>query len=253
MTPCDQNSLGPQRHRADFPTTHWSVVAAAANSAAPGADEALEQLCRAYWHPVYFFVRRQGRGPDDALDLTQGFFARFLEQEQIKRADPDRGRLRSFLLTSLKNFLKNEWASESTKKRGGGRSFVSLQEQREAETRFQAEPTDPAATPDQAFEKKWVLALLDRVLVRLRDESVAVGEQEHFDALKVFVWGGDQNAGSQAEIASRLGMTPNALGVAVHRLRHRYGQLLREAIARTVVGENEIEVELRHLIKVVSS
>jgi len=252
MTPSDQHFFGDQGHRAEFPTTHWSVVATAADSAAPGVHDALEQLCRAYWHPVYYFVRRQGRGPDDALDLTQGFFARFLEKRNIKLADPDRGRLRSFLLTSLKNFLANEWVNEQARKRGGGHSFLSLEQQREAETRFRSEPADPTASPDQAFEKRWALTLLDQVLSRLREESTATVGPEHFDALKVFVWG-DQGAVSQVEIAAKLGMTPNALGVAVHRLRRRYGELLREAIARTVVGENEIDVELHHLIKVISS
>lgn len=240
------------RDRAEFPTTHWSAVLAAADSAAPGSHEALEELCRNYWRPVYAFVRRQGHSPDDALDLTQGFFLRFLERKQVKLADPDRGRLRSFLLISLKNFLANEWSRTQAEKRGGGRSFISLDEQREAETRFLAEPADPAAPPDQAFEKRWALTLLDQALSRLRVDSTATGGQEHFDALKVFVWG-DQTAVSQVETAAELGMTPNALGVAVHRLRRRFGELLREAIARTVASENEIDVELRHLIEVIGS
>ena len=224
----------------------------AADSAAPWASEALEQLCRAYWHPVYAFVRRQGYRPDDALDLTQGFFARFLEKKQVKLADPNRGRLRSFLLASLKNYLLNEWSRAQAEKRGGGRLFLSLDEQREAETRFLAEPADPAAPPDQAFEKRWALTLLDQALSRLREESAATCGQEHFDALKAFVWG-DQTAVSQVEVAAKLGMTPNALGVAVHRLRRRFGELLREAIARTVASENEVDVELRHLIEVIGS
>lgn len=184
--------------------------------------------------------------------MTQGFFAQFLERKQIKLADPDRGRLRSFLLSSLKNFLVNEWSRSQAEKRGGGRSFLSLEEQREAETRFLAEPADPAASPDQAFEKRWALTLLDQVLSRLGAESTAASGQQHFDALKVFVWG-DQAAVSQVEVAARLGMTPNALGVSVHRLRRRFGQLLRETIARTVVGESEIDAELRHLIEVIGS
>jgi RNA polymerase sigma factor (sigma-70 family) len=227
-------------------------VLAAADSVGPGAPEALEELCRTYWRPVYAFVRRQGHSVDDALDLTQGFFARFLERKQVKLADPDRGRLRSFLLVSVKTFVANDWARAQAEKRGGGLSFLSLDQQREAETRFLAEPADPAAPPDQAFEKQWALTLLDQALSRLRDESAATGGQEHFDALKVFVWG-DQTAVSQVEIAARLGVTPNALGVSVHRLRRRFGELLRETIARTVVGENEIDVELRHLIEVISS
>ena len=225
---------------------------AAADSVGPGAPEALEELCRTYWRPVYAFVRRQGHSVDDALDLTQGFFARFLERKQVKLADPDRGRLRSFLLVSVKTFVANDWARAQAEKRGGGHSFLSLDQQREAETHFLAEPADPAAPPDQAFEKQWALTLLDQALSRLRDESAATGGQEHFDALKVFVWG-DQTAVSQVEIAARLGVTPNALGVSVHRLRRRFGELLRETIARTVVGENEIDVELRHLIEVISS
>jgi RNA polymerase sigma-70 factor (ECF subfamily) len=227
-------------------------VLAAADSVGPGAPEALEELCRTYWRPVYAFVRRQGHSVDDALDLTQGFFARFLERKQVKLADPDRGRLRSFLLVSVKAFVANDWARAQAEKRGGGHSFLSLDQQREAETHFLAEPADPGAPPDQAFEKQWALTLLEQALSRLRDESAATGGQEHFDALKVFVWG-DQTAVSQVEIAARLGMTPNALGVSVHRLRRRFGELLRETIARTVVSENEIDVELRHLIEAISS
>jgi len=227
-------------------------VLAAADSTAPGAHEALEKLCRTYWHPVYAFVRRQGHSPDDALDLTQEFFARFLERKQVKLADAGRGKFRSFLLSSLKNFLVNEWQRAHAEKRGGGRSFLSLEEQREAETRLLADPADPAAPPDRAFEKRWALTMLDQVLSRLRAEFSATGEQEHFDALKVFVWG-DQSAVSQVEVAAKLGMTPNALGVAVHRLRRRFGELLREAIAHTVASEDEVDVELRHLIEVISS
>jgi RNA polymerase sigma-70 factor (ECF subfamily) len=227
-------------------------VLAAADSVGSGAPEALEELCRTYWRPVYAFVRRQGHGVDDALDLTQGFFARFLENKQVKLADPNRGRLRSYLLVSVKNFLANDWARAQAEKRGGGCSFLSLDQQREAEAHFLAEPADPAAPPDQAFEKQWALTLLHQALSRLRDESAAAGGQEHFDALKVFVWG-DQTAVSQVEVAARLGVTPNALGVSVHRLRRRFGELLRETIARTVIGENEIDVELRHLIEVISS
>jgi RNA polymerase sigma-70 factor (ECF subfamily) len=252
MTSFDQHFFEAQGLRAGFPTTHWSVVRTAADSAAPWVREALEKLCQTYWRPVYAFVRRQGHGPDDALDLTQGFFARFLERKQVKLADPDRGRLRSFLLCSLKNFLANEYAHAQAEKRGGGRTLLSLDQLREAETHFLAEPADSAAPPDQAFEKRWAFTLLDQVLSRLREESTAAGAQTQFDALKVFVWG-DQSAVSQVEVAARLGITPNALGVAVHRLRRRYGELLREAIAQTVTSKEEIDVELRHLIEVIGS
>src|SRR5580765_357157 len=143
----DPNEQAPQHFAGRFPTTHWSVVLAAADSAAPWAPEALDELCRTYWGPIYAFVRRQGYNPDDALDLTQGFFARFLERKQVKLADPDRGRLRSFLLVSLKNFLANERAYAQTEKRGGGRPLLSLDEKSEAETSFLAEPADPAVPP----------------------------------------------------------------------------------------------------------
>ena len=252
MLSSHSGSVRECERRAEFPTTHWSVVVAAADSVGPGALEALEELCRTYWRPVYSFIRRQGHGVDDALDLAQEFFARFLERKLVKRADPNRGRLRSFLLVSVKSFLANDWARAQAEKRGGGRSFVSLDEQREAETHFLAEPADPAALPDQAFEKQWALTLLEQTLSRLRDESAGADGQDYFDALKVFVWG-DQTAVSQVDIAARLGMTPNALGVSVHRLRRRFGELLRGTIARTVVGENEIDAELQHLIEVISS
>ena len=252
MSSTDSHFAAPQGRRAEFPATHWTNVLAAGDTAGPGMQAALEELCRAYWPPVYAFVRRQGYSPDDSLDLTQGFFARFLERKQVKLADPDRGRFRSFLLSSLKNFLANDWARAQAEKRGGGRLFLSLDQQREAETHFLAEPAEPAASPDQAFEKRWALTLLDHVLSRLRDESAANDGQEQFDALKVFIWG-DQAAVSQVGTAAKLGVTPNALGVTVHRLRRRYGELLREAIARTVVGDHEIDAELRHLIQVIAS
>lgn len=252
MTSTNHYSWETHGHRADFPTTHWSVVATAADPAAPGADSALAELCRVYWHPVYSFVRRQGYGPDDALDLTQGFFARFLERQQVRRADPGRGRMRSFLLASLKHFLLNEWARSQAEKRGGGRSIFSLEQQREAETYFLAEPIDSAAPPDEAFEKRWALTLLDQVLAQLRQESAANGGLDYFDALKVFIWG-ETKAGSQAEIAARLGMTSNSVGVAVYRLRRRFGALLRETIARTVTSKDEIDAEVRHLIEVIGS
>src|SRR5262249_42050124 len=149
-------------------------------------------------------------------------------------------------------FLTSEWRKEQAKKRGGGRWIISLDEQREAETRLAAEPVDRSATPDQVFERRWALTLLSKVLSRLGEEYVNNGQAEHFDALKVFVWG-DSGAVSQVEVATRLGITPNALGVAVHRLRRRYGALLREEIAQTVASRDEVDDELRHLMTVLGS
>jgi RNA polymerase sigma-70 factor (ECF subfamily) len=237
---------------AQFTTTHWSVVLAAADTAAPGGDEALEKLCHTYWLPIYAYIRRQGRSPDDARDLTQEFFAQFLERKRIKLADPTRGRFRSFLISSLKNFLTGEWRRAQAEKRGGGQWIVSLEQQQEAETRLNAEPADPATTPDHAFEKRWALTLLDQVLSRLRQQFTAQGRREQFDALKVFVWG-DAGTDSQADVAARLGITVNALGVTVHRLRRQFGELLREEITQTVATAADVDDELRHLMGVLSS
>jgi len=193
---------------AAFNTTHWSVVLAAGRDSSLDAQGALQQLCQTYWYPLYAYVRRQGHPPHDAQDLTQEFFARMLERKSFRLADRNRGRFRTFLLTSLKHFLINEWSRGQRLKRGGGRSFFSLEALREAETRFLAEPADPAARPDQAFERQWALTLLESVLPRLRDEFAGHGRADHFDALKVFIWG-DQTAVSQVEVAARLGVTPN--------------------------------------------
>jgi RNA polymerase sigma-70 factor (ECF subfamily) len=236
---------------AGFTTTHWSVVLAAAETA-PSGREALEQLCRNYWPPVYAFIRRQGKSPDDARDLTQEFFTQFLEKKRVKLADPERGRFRSFLVAALKNFLTSEWRRDHAKKRGGGQWIMSLDEHRGAETRFLSEPADAGTTPDRAFEKRWALTLLEQTLSRLGQEFTDGGQRAHFDALKVFVWGNPGSV-SQADIAARLGITPNAVGVAVHRLRRRLGELLRDEIAHTVASPAEIDDEMRHLMEVVGS
>jgi RNA polymerase sigma-70 factor (ECF subfamily) len=236
----------------EFANTHWSVILAAAETSTPGADEALEELCRTYWRPVYAYVRRQGHNPDDARDLTQEFFAQFLERKRVKLADPVRGRFRSFLIALLKNFLTTEWRRGQAQKRGGGHWLIPLEEQQEAETHLSGEPADPATTPDRAFERRWAILLLDQVLARLRAEYAATGREDHFDALKVLVWG-DSGTASQAEVAARLGISPNALGVTVHRLRRRFGELLREQLAQTVPSRAEIDDELRHLMDVLGS
>ena len=235
-----------------FATTHWSVVLRAGRESSRETQEALESLCRSYWYPLYAHARRLGWGPEDAQDLTQQFFARLLEHQYLQVADPERGRFRSFLLSSLDNFSKSEWRKQQAQKRGGGQWHISLDEQRDAETRFLAEPADPATTPDRAYEKRWAITMLERVLTRLRAEFSAAGRAEQFDALKVFVWG-EPGAASQVDVAARLGITPNALGVAVHRLRRRFGELLREEIAQTVATPAEVDDELRHLIEVLGS
>ena len=233
-----------------FATTHWSVVLAAGQTATPEAQEALERLCRTYWYPLYACVRREGHSAEDAKDLTQEFIARFIEKKYLKLADRDRGRFRSFLLTSLKHFIINEWRKHQTAKRGGGAVPISIDEE-DAEGRYTTELVSPEMPPDKLFERRWALALLDQVLVRLRQEYSEAGKTALFNELKAFVWG-EKSALPQAEIAARLGLTENAVSVAVFRLRRRYGELLRAEIANTVALASDIDDELRHLLGAIS-
>ena len=230
-----------------FVTTHWSVVLAAGADSASGAQAALEQLCRTYWFPLYAYVRRQGQSEPDAQDITQAFFARFLEKNHVRLADPARGRFRSFLLTCLKHFLVNEWKHGQAARRGGGYWFLSLDEQ-EAETRYQA-GQDNGLSPDKVFDRRWAAAVLERALSRLRAEYVAAGKEELFEKLKTLVWGGTA-AGSYPEIAGALGMSEGAARVAVHRVRQRYRDLLRAEVAQTVATPTDVDDELRYLIEI---
>jgi RNA polymerase sigma-70 factor (ECF subfamily) len=232
-----------------FPTTHWSVVLSAGGGSLPNAQAALEQLCRAYWYPLYAYVRRQGRGVEEAQDLTQEFFARFLRKEYLRHTDPARGRFRTFLLTSLKRFLVNDWKKGRAARRGGGQPVISW-DQRETETRFLAESAD-LSTPEKAFEKRWAVTVLEEVLERLRQEFTASGQPERFERLKVLLWG-EKGSPPYAGVAAELGLTEGALKVAVHRLRQRYRELLRAEVASTVAQPEEVDDELRHLIAVIS-
>ncbi len=231
-----------------FNTTHWSVVIQAGANDSPQAAEALASLCQAYWYPLYAYVRRQGHSMEDAQDLTQEFFARLLELNQLRSADRKRGRFRTFLLTSLKNFLINEWKRANREKRGGGQKILSLDEKM-AESRFTAEPVVDQP-PDALYDHGWAAVLLDRALVALRSEFAQSGKRDLFDRLKVFVWG-EKNALSYAAMAEQLGMTEGAVKVAVYRLRQRYGELLRSEVAQTVTTPVEVEEELRYLVSVI--
>ena len=228
-----------------FVTTHWSVVMAAGNGHSAQAADALQQLCRTYWYPLYAFVRRHVAEAHDAEDLTQEFFTRFLAKEYFGRADPTLGRFRSFLLACLKNFLAEQQRQARRLKRGGGQTPLSWDSQT-AEERYRLEPADPM-TPEQIYDRRWALTLLETVLARLAEEQSAVGKEQVFAQMKGYLWG-ETGETSYSEMAERLGMTEGAVKVAVHRLRRRLRDLLREEVAHTVAADAEIDEELRHLI-----
>jgi RNA polymerase sigma-70 factor (ECF subfamily) len=220
-----------------------------AQGPSPAAQEALEKLCRTYWRPIYGFVRRQRVGPEEAKDLTQGFFALLLERQDLNTVRKEKGRLRSYLLTSLKHFLTNERNHAMAIKRGEGQQLIPLEDLRERE-RMGFEPADTFAA-EQIYERGWALALLEQVLTRLGDEYRAASPASAglFDQLQKLLTD-ESDRPSQAEIAAKLGMTENAVKQAFHRLRQRYRELLREEIAHTVMLPGDIEDELRHLIAV---
>jgi len=226
-----------------FQTTHWSLVLQAGGGSGPAAQEALARLCETYWYPLYAFVRRSGFDADSAQDLTQEFFARVLERDDLRLVSPARGRFRSFLLASLKHFLANERDRARAKKRGGGQPLLPL-EVETAEGRYQREPPDPV-TPEVVFERQWALTLLEQTYARLAAEQQEAGRQEAFARLKGTLTG--DSAVAYAQLASELGTTEGAVKVAIHRLRRRFGELLREQIGETVETPGEIDDEIRYL------
>ena len=229
----------------DFATTHWSLVLAARldDAGQPQAREALEQLCRAYWYPLYAFVRYRGYASHEAQDLTQAFFTRVLETDGLASATPERGRFRSYLLGAMKHYLSNEWQRANAAKRGGGERFVEL-DGLEPEARHALEPAT-SSDPDASFDRAWALEAVQRVLKTLRTEAEADGKVERFEALKASLTGAEPRRGETAE---RLGLTPGAVKVAVHRLRQRYRELLRAEVAHTVADPADVDDELRHLV-----
>lgn len=229
----------------EFRTTHWSVVLLARDAQMPQARDALEQLCRAYWHPLYAFVRRQGHSPEEAKDLTQEFFLHLLEHDALAGVDPSKGRFRSFLLKSVKNLMANEWHRARAQKRGGGAAVFSLDD-KWGEEHYQVEVAD-TLTPDKLFDRRWAETLLEKVLLRVREEWNARDKQQRFDELKVFLV---ERRGTMpfAEVAARLGITLPALRSMLHRLRASYRKVFTQEIAHTVASPNEIEDEIRHLL-----
>ena len=232
-----------------FTTTHWSVVLEAQGES-PAAQEALEKLCRTYWRPIFAFLRRQGIPPEEAEDITQGFFAELLERGSLDAVRKEKGRLRSFLLGGLKYFLANEERRAMAIKRGKGQRLIPLEEFR-ADDRLEMEPADPV-TAEMIYERRWALTVLERVLSRLKDEYVAADNAALFDSLKELL-PDEPGSPSQAEIAARMGMNENAVRQAFYRFRQRYQAILREEIANTVATAGDIEDELRHLIAVLEA
>src|SRR6266705_2606980 len=234
---------------AHFATTHWSVVLAAGERDLPQAAEALEKLCRTYWYPLYVYVRRQGNSPEDAQDLTQEFLSRLLEKNYFAKADRDRGKFRTFLLRSLKNFLVNEWKRAGRLKRGGDLTFLSF-DANVAKDRYAAEPANES-NPDAAYEQRWAVTLIEHVLATLRREYNAADKARLFEELKGFIWC-DKSTASYAEIAGHLNLPEGTVKVAVYRLRQRFRELLRAEVAHTVARPDDVDDELRYLISVAS-
>ncbi len=240
----------PQAHGGVFATTQWSVVLAAGQGDDSQAASALEQLCRTYWYPLYAHVRRRGYSPEDAQDLTQEFFARLLARRLVERCDRNRGRFRSFLLSSLDHFLIDEWHKVRTQKRGGTQPQFSLDDA-EAEGRYRLEPAVPSDAL-QLYERRWAMTVLDRALARLQEEWAAAESQDLFDQLLPFLVG-EKTGRTYAGLASALRTTEGALKMKVHRMRLRYQELVQEEIAQTVSSPVEVEEEIRHLLAVVGS
>jgi RNA polymerase sigma factor (sigma-70 family) len=230
-----------------FVTTHWSLVLTAGDANTTVAQDALAKLCQTYWYPLYAYVRRRNFSPPDAEDLTQEFFARFLEHHWVGDADREKGRFRTFLLSAMNHFLANEWDKARAQKRGGGVPLLPLGFDT-AETRYVRELADNV-TPEQHFERRWAMTLLETVVNRLRAEYEADGKAALFAALNPCLVG-DRTTQPYEELAKALGLTEGAVKSAVHRLRQRYRQLLRDEIAQTVANPGEVEEELRHLIAV---
>jgi len=234
------------RQKQQFATTRWSVVLAAGEQQSDEAHQALAQLCETYWYPLYAYVRSRVRDAHEAKDLTQAFFCHFLEKDAIAKAQPDRGRFRTFLLTALRNFLANEWSKTRAEKRGGGTAMLSL-DFGSAESRFQVEPFHEL-TPERLFERRWVLTLLNGVLENLQSEFALAGKQHYFEQLKGALTG-EFTADDYTRAGETLGITPAAAKQAAYRMRKRYREMFRQEVARTTANEEEIADEMQRLLQ----
>jgi RNA polymerase sigma factor (sigma-70 family) len=240
----------PAEGDASFHTTRWTIVIQAAQSQVQGGPAALAELCRLYWYPLYVFARRRGHSPDDAQDLTQGFFLHLLEHRALTTVDRLKGKFRSFLLASFQNYLSVEAYRARCLKRGGNREFVSLEfvslDLEDAESRYRLEPVENL-TAEKIFDARWALTLLDRAMTLLREEYAAQGKTSVFTSLKVFLGSAGEGSPSYEEVAKALGVGLAAVKTLIHRLRKRYSSILREEIARTVSDPGEIEDEIHAL------
>jgi len=243
-TPSSHSSLGKESRREAFATTHWSVVLLAGRNDTERAQAALARLCRTYWYPLYAYARRQNLAPAEAQDLTQTLFEQLIERQFLARADPARGRFRSFMLTVMKNLLAGDRRRARAQKRGGAQEIFSL-DLSAAEQRYATEPAD-SASPDKLFDRQWALTLLDAVLGRLEQEHLSEGKAGSFAVLRETLMGA-REAQPYAELAARLQWTEGAVKVAVHRLRKRYREMLRVEISQTVAGQADTDEEMRHL------
>lgn len=232
-----------------FVTTHWSVVLSAKQELSAEADAALAKLCRTYWWPLYAFVRQRGYKVHDAQDLTQVFFERLLAKDFLHAVDRSKGKFRSFLLAAVCNFLAKDWRSSQSQKRGGHIKFVSINDETAEQPYVQVAAS--SLSPEELFEKQWAITLLNQTLTRLGEEFVAAGKEAQFETIKNFLTGEKQSA-SYAVLAAKMGTTEAALKMAVSRMRQRYGELLRAEIANTVTRPEEVEEELRALIRALS-
>lgn len=233
-----------------FLTTRWNRVVMAGEGAGKDAQAALEELCRDYWRPLYFYARRAGHSQEDAEDLTQGFIMDLLASGSLVRATPERGRFRSFLLGAFGNYRANRHREQSAQKRGGGAVLFSM-DSGGVEAEFGMEASD-GETPESLYERSWALALLDKVMERLREEYTQAGRGDLFATVQPHLAGGGATRPGYAKMAADLNLSESAITSAVHRMRKRYGSLLHEEIGATVADESEIEDELRHLMQVVS-
>jgi len=227
-----------------FVSTRWTAVLAAGHKSSPHSDQALAELCQTYWYPLYAYVRRQGRSREDAEDLVQAFFERFLQKNYLESVSSERGKFRAFLLACLKHFLANEWDKATRQKRGGTATHFSLDWQT-ADKRYQLEPQD-FASPDRLYDREWAHALLERVLARLKQEYSTAGKEDLFEHAKDSLMGKDEGV-PHVQAAAELGLDAGALRVAVHRLRKRYREMLKEEIAQTLSDPSFVQEELRSL------